>query len=155
MSRDPKRRLTPPAKGASEPKIIRSELEEFAHRLHTELLKRGWSQSDFARRVWEGQTRRVGKYDVVVGRDRISAYINAKAKPEPKTLKMMADALGLTPEELAPSITASVVEKEAPSLEIKMLAEHPDKCLVKVNRLLSLDTAMAIGKLISEEEKRK
>lgn len=53
-----------------------------AKRLVDLLLKKGWSQSDLARRAG-------------VGRDVVNKYVNGRALPTPANAKALADALGV------------------------------------------------------------
>lgn len=153
MAKNIKRKLTPTPET---PTVYGSDLETFAHRLHTALLDKGWSQSDLARRVW-GEIR----YDAEgnpagpVGRDRISQYCRAKAMPAPGTLKKIAQVLGTTAEELAPNITASTIQREQPALKLEMVAGHSDKCLVKINRIMPLRLALKIAEIVEEAEHSK
>lgn len=149
MSRNPVRKLSRPDKPV--PAIV-ARHETFAENLHRALLERGWSQSELARRVWNEIRQDSKGNNQVVGRDRISAYCRGTL-PEPATLKRIADVLRMTVEDLAPDIAASVVQKENPSVSIQMLAGHEDKCLLKINRLVSFSTAIAVGKLIEEDSK--
>lgn len=152
MSRNVKRRLSP----TSEPTtVVSDDLETFARRLHYALLDRDMSQSDLARKVW-GQTRTDARgYETVVGKDRISSYINGKQMPEPKTLKKIADALKMKPEDLAPDLAASAIERGSPEVEMKLMGGHTDKALLRVNKLLPLSLAAEIIKMISDFEKAK
>lgn len=147
MSKNYTRRLGP---GDRDTTVVSDEMDEFSKRLHYALLKAGMSQSDLARKVWN-ETRTDGRgFSQVVGRDRISAYINKKAMPSPITLQKIAEALNLEVHDLAPNLTAAAVEKENPALEMKMIAGHSDKVLLRINQLVPLATAAKIVAMIEE-----
>ena len=82
---------------------MQMELEAFASRLQHFRTEKGWSQSDLAREVWGEITTKAGR-TVAANRDRISTYELAKSWPDPHNLIKIAAALGVPPEELAPSV---------------------------------------------------
>lgn len=147
MSKDFTRRLGP---GDNATPIVTDRMAEFSRRLHYALLKKGMSQSDLARKIWNATRTGSDGFAQVVGRDRISSYINRKSMPSPATLQKIADALGMPVAELAPNLTASAVEKESPSLELKMVEGHTDKVLLRINQLVPLSVAAKIVGLIEE-----
>jgi transcriptional regulator with XRE-family HTH domain len=144
MSRKP-RRLMPPTGGPT--MGYRHDMEVFARKLHDVLTANNMSQSDLAREVW-GTTRDGRGFEVAKGRDRISAYVNAKAFPEPGTLRMLAKALNMKPEELAPEAVASAVDRENPAVSITAVAGHFDKVYLRVNQLVPLAVALEVGRLL-------
>lgn len=144
------RRLLPPAAGQTH--VERVELDQFARRLHALMNQRGMNNSDLARAVW-GETKDGKGYTVARNRDRIGVYLKAGGFPEPKTLSKIAEVLGVKPEELAPEITASAVDRERPELAMTMVAGHHDKVHVQVNALLPLGAAVEISRII-ERAKR-
>jgi transcriptional regulator with XRE-family HTH domain len=75
--------------------------DEFAARLQTAMDAKGWSQSDLARRCF-GTVKDSRGYNAAKGRDRISAYLNGISLPEKRTVKQLAAALGVKPDELLP-----------------------------------------------------
>lgn len=131
----------------------RQMMESFGDRLRRILLERRMSQSDLARLVWnETRTDNRG-YDVVVGKDRISAYVNNHAAPEPRTLQMIAAALKMSVEELAPElVSAHNANATPPAIKIEALAGHTDKVLLQVRRLVPLSYAVRIAEILSELE---
>lgn len=56
--------------------------------------------SEVARRVW-GSTKDKRGYDVARNRDRIGHYLSGSSYPEPENLARLAEAVGVTVEELA------------------------------------------------------
>ena len=152
MSRIPKRRLTPTMPTQETP-IVETRVQTFARMLQSEMMKRGWSQSDLARAVWKEEKFDSRNYRAAVGRDRISAYVNSKAIPEPATLKKLADALGMTPEQLAPDIATQAVDRDNPSIDLRVVAGREDHAWLRVNRIVSLATAAKVITLIENDGK--
>lgn len=72
--------------------------QEFAKRLYRLMLKRGWNQSELARRA-------------DLPRDSVSTYIRAKVMPTPQSAQRLARALGITPEELMPNHVESTTTR--------------------------------------------
>jgi transcriptional regulator with XRE-family HTH domain len=127
------------------------ELEQFANRLQQLRTDRGWSQSDLAREVWGDTTNRSGR-KVAKNRDRISTYEMGKSWPDPHNLVKLANALGVTPEELAPDIVGSTVERQNPEFAIVGVAGHRDKVHLKINTLVSFDVATKIMQLLKQSD---
>lgn len=138
MSQKPRHHLPPSADTPTEPKEL-AKLE-FGRRLAALMLDRGWSQSDLARAA-------------NLGRDAISTYVRGRSFPEPKSLRALAEALGIPAGELLPNTVMSAIEADtAPMLEIKQAAGHPDRVFIRVNRMVTLDQAAAIFNIIKESK---
>jgi transcriptional regulator with XRE-family HTH domain len=69
---------------------------DFGRRLQSELIKRGWNQSELARQA------ALHTPDSKFGRDLISGYIRGRILPSPVHMQALAKALGKTPDELLP-----------------------------------------------------
>jgi len=123
--------------------------QEFGRRLQRLLDERGWRQSDLMRRTEETDPEKRG-----LKRDAISTYINGRSFPTPASLNLLALAFGLSKEELLPNATLNAMNDEHPALELRAAAGHPGKAWVRVNRLMSFETATQIVQLINEEDKR-
>jgi transcriptional regulator with XRE-family HTH domain len=122
-------------------------MEQFANRLYQLRNEKGWSRSDLARKIWGETTTRDGR-KAAKNRDRISVYEMGKQCPDPHNLAKLAKALGTTPEELAPNITASTVERQNPEIALVAVAGHTDKVHLKVNKLVSMNIATMIIQLL-------
>ena len=120
---------------------MQMELEQFASRLHRLRTEKGWSQSDLAREVWGELETRAGR-KVAKNRDRISTYEMGKSWPDPHNLMKIAGALGVSPEELAPDITAATVDRQNPEIALVAVAGH------HVNKLVSMNIATLIMQLL-------
>jgi len=126
--------------------------ESFGKRLHHELMKRGWSQSDFARKLYPGETITDSRgYTAPRGRDRVSSWLADKSMPSAPQLRRICDLLGWEIDELSPGANLSRSERATPAMSLEMLTGAPDRVLLKINKLVSLKTAVAIAKLIEEE----
>lgn len=134
--------------------MLESRPMTFARILQNEMLKRGWSQSDMARAIWNEDTVDSRGNRAAKGRDRISQYVNGRQIPEPQTLRMMADVLGMTVEELAPDVTADAIEKDNPSLLLHAIGGHDNMALLKVNRILPLSVAAEVIRIIEAASKK-
>jgi transcriptional regulator with XRE-family HTH domain len=151
MSNNVKRRLTAP-KGRQDEvlPLVESKNQTFAKRLYHALLERGMTQSDLARKIWN-ETRVDNRgYDQTVGKDRVSSWIRGRSMPEPHNLIKIAKALNMSPEDLAPNLTASAIEQETPEIQITVIHNHPNKVLVKLNKILPFDVATKIMNLVNE-----
>jgi transcriptional regulator with XRE-family HTH domain len=130
--------------------VERLELQQFARRLHELMVQKGLSQSDLAREVW-GTTTDTRGYTVAKNRDRIGAYLRAESLPEPQNMARLAEALGTKAEDLAPEIVAATVDRENPELAVTMVAGHPDKAHLQVNKLVPIALAAKVMALLIEE----
>lgn len=122
--------------------------QEFGRRLQQILDERNWSQSDLVRAVNAAHPN-----TKPMGRDAVSTYINGRSFPTPRSLAMLCKALGMTRDELFPNGAMFASNDEHPALELKMAAGHPGQAWVRLNRLLSFETATEIVKLINEADK--
>ena len=109
---------------------------EFGRRLQSLMLERNWNQAELARAAG-------------LGRDSISTYIRGKVFPDPRNLKRIADALGMTPQQLMPSDMASVIEAEVPALEIRQSATDPSQVHIRINRTVTVEQAAKIFSILN------
>lgn len=122
--------------------------QEFGPRLYEAMTAKGMSQSDLARKVW-GVKKDPRGYDVAKNRDRVSHYLKGASVPDSKNLKAIADALGLTPEELLPSRGLS---RRRPDVSLNILAGAGDQAHLLVDRVVGTRTALKILNLIESEK---
>lgn len=121
--------------------------QEFGRRLQKALNDRNWSQADLARRVEEVTGRRMG-------RDAVSTYINGRSFPTPASLNQLCKALGMTREELFPNALINATQDEHPAFEMRAATGQPGRAWVRVNRLMSFETATEIARLLNVEDGR-
>jgi hypothetical protein len=141
----------PPAGGQTSEE--RFAHEDFARRLHKAMLEKGMSQSDLARKVWGTieVTDKMGRTALAAkNRDRISVYLKGSGLPDPKNLSLIAKALGMTSEELAPDIAGAAIEREAPEISMVAIAGSHDKVLLRINKLIPLDVAVQVINLLAK-----
>jgi transcriptional regulator with XRE-family HTH domain len=111
---------------------------QFGQRVYRLMLRRGWTQSELSRRA-------------DLGRDLISAYVRGIKMPTPQNADKLATALGVTVAELLPNHLESAIEEDAPAFEMKASVHAPDKAWLRVNQLVSIDTALKVGALLRAE----
>lgn len=119
--------------------------QEFARRLQALRVAKGWTQSDLARRAFGG-----GKE--AKGRDNISGYERAMRLPTPTMLKKMADALGVTTEELLPSGVRSSVEETLPAFDVRATSSDADNVWLRVNQSVPWDRAIKIMQILKGQD---
>jgi transcriptional regulator with XRE-family HTH domain len=112
--------------------------QEFGRRLHALMLSRGWNQSELARQAG-------------LPRDSVSNYIRGRSRPTPKSLQMLAEGLGMRPQDLYPSMNEAIEDREDPILEVRVTATAPNTAMLRVNRLVSLSTAAKVVELINSD----
>lgn len=112
--------------------------QEFGRRLYRMLLDRGWRQSELARRAG-------------IQRDSVSVYVRGRSFPTPLNLAKMAAALGVKPEDILPNQTESAIAEDEPDFELKVSPGDPTRAWVRLNRLVSLDTAVQIAALVQAD----
>jgi transcriptional regulator with XRE-family HTH domain len=116
--------------------------ENFAQRLSAARMRKNWNQSDLAREAAkhvEGQ---------VFGRALVSSYERARMFPNPFHLKALAAALGVMPDDLAPS-SMPKFDDPAPQLETRDLGNG--KVLLRVNQQTDWKIALKILELLRSE----
>ncbi|AMW34862.1 helix-turn-helix domain-containing protein [Haematospirillum jordaniae] len=114
--------------------------QEFGKRLYRLMLAKGWHQSELARQAG-------------VPRDAVSVYIRGKSLPTPVNLQKLADAIGLPTEELLPNHAEGAIdEDELPAFEMKVSSGAPNMAWVRVNRLVSTQTAVKIAELLDNDD---
>lgn len=109
---------------------------EFGQRLQSLLLERNWNQAELARAAG-------------LGRDSISTYVRGSVFPDPKNLKKLADAFGLTPQQLLPSSMGQLLDAEVPALEIRQSASDPSKVHLRINRTVTIEQAAQIFSILN------
>ena len=132
----------------------RPEAAAFARKLHLLMLQRGLSQSDLARSVWGTTTDKAGR-NVAKNRDRISEYVRAQSLPDPHNLKKLADALGISPDQLAADHVAAAIDSR--DTEIAMTSEPGNGGFVRLrlNKRLPAGLAAQVFALISSWDEGK
>lgn len=112
--------------------------QEFGKRLYRLMLGKGWHQSELARQSG-------------LPRDSISTYIRGKSLPTPQNLEVLAACFGIKTEELLPNHTESAIDEENPAFEMKVSTSAPGTAWVRVNRLVTMTTAIKIADLLDHD----
>lgn len=113
--------------------------QAFARRLYNLILAKGWSQSELARRSG-------------LQRDRISTYVRGQTLPTPQNAAAIAQALGITTEELLPNMAEAAIEEDTPSLEMRVSTNDPTKAWLRVNRLVKTETAAKVITILNDDD---
>lgn len=116
--------------------------QEFGRRLANFLDRKNWNQSDLARHA-------------NLPRDSISTYVRGKVLPTPKSLRAMADALGTTPTDLLPNAAENAIDADVPSIEMRVSVSAPGTAWLRVNRMLTVETAAQIISLVNADAKER
>ncbi len=112
--------------------------EQFGRRLYKLMLSRGMRQADLARASG-------------MGRDAISTYVTGRSFPSPDSLNRIAKALNVEAEALLPNQAIGAIERDAPHFELKVSGGDPMKAHLKVDQIVSLDTALKVAELIKSD----
>jgi transcriptional regulator with XRE-family HTH domain len=123
-------------------------MEQFARNLHAVMRRQRITNSGLARLIW-GSSRDTRGYDVAANRNRIGDYLAARSMPRPETLRQIAEALGTTPEALAPEAEAVAVNRTPPEVMLVQAPGRPDKAHLKVDKVVSMDVALRILALLA------
>jgi transcriptional regulator with XRE-family HTH domain len=126
---------------------------EFARRLQTAMVAKGWNQSELARRATEHLPKPAAgqKRGHAIGRDLISHYVRAAMLPGPTNLEAMAKALGVKSADLLPAGVPSASGEAAP-FEVRGMADG--RLYLRIARTVSAETGMKILALLAEEDRQ-
>jgi transcriptional regulator with XRE-family HTH domain len=103
------------------------------------MLSKGWHQSELARQSG-------------LNRDAVSTYVRGRTLPTPASLDALARALGVSSVELLPNHVESAMDEDTPALEIKVSTNAPNFAWLRVNRLVSMTTAVKIAELLQVDD---
>jgi len=112
--------------------------QQFGARVYELMRRKEWSQSDLARASG-------------LARDAVSTYVRGKSLPGPVSLKKLATALGVSELELLPNHTENAIMADNPSFEMKASPADPGKVWLRVNRLVTMGTAVRVADLLENE----
>jgi len=113
--------------------------QEFGRRVYNLMLGKGWTQAELARRAG-------------LERNHISTYVTGRSFPTPANLEKLANALGVSTTALLPNIAEAAIEADIPELDIKVSPGAPDKAWLRINRLVTLSTAVKIAELLENDD---
>lgn len=131
----------PKADSTPEPKTTPKHFanEAFGRKLYRLMLAKGWNQSETARRAG-------------LARDKISVYVRGKAFPTPANAKALADLFDMRVEELLPDMAEAAIDSDNPSFEMKVSPGAPNTAWLRVNRLVTMATAVKIAELLNNDD---
>ncbi len=112
--------------------------QQFGKRVYELMLQKDWSQSDLARATG-------------IPRDAISTYVRGRSLPGPVNLKRLAAALNVPEIDLLPNYIESAIDADIPSFEMRVSANDPDKAWLRINRLVSIGTAVRVADLLETD----
>lgn len=113
--------------------------QEFGRRVQRAMYAKGWHPSELARQA-------------NVRRDAVSTYIRGVYYPSPTNLHKIAKALGVDPEALLPNYAEQAIADAHPSIDLKVSPQRPSEAWLKVDRRVSLKTALAVTQLLNDDE---
>lgn len=113
--------------------------EQFGRRVRNLMYAKGWRQSELARKA-------------DLPRDSISVYVRGLSLPTPASLRKLAEALDVTPEELLPNQIEGAIHADFGATEMKISQHDLKKAWLRVNRLVSTDTATKIIALLNDDD---
>lgn len=125
---------------------------EFAQKLREALERAGLTPSDLARRIWGDAPPTAKGYVSAKNRDRISKYLAGKVIPDAATLKLLAEALRVPEESLAPQVVGTKLEREHPELRLTVISGHRDRVHLTINSAMPLSKALRMIALLEEKE---
>lgn len=113
--------------------------QQFGKRLYRLMVDKGWTQSELARRA-------------DLPRDAISVYVRGKSLPTPQSLTKLAAALSVSEVQLLPNHAESAIDEDNPSFEMKASPNSPNVVWLRVNRLVTMQTAVQIAGLLNADK---
>lgn len=126
-----------PTESALVPKHLAKQ--QFGKRLYKLMIAKGWHQSELARQS-------------DLPRDSVSVYVRGKSLPTPQSLQKLAEALGVSAEELLPNQIEGAIDEDAPAFELRASPNRPAVAWLRVNRLVSMTTALKIGEILKDDD---
>lgn len=117
---------------------------EFSRRLQDLMHQRGMNGSDLARAAAKHMP------DKKFGKDMVSRYLRGLTKPYPVSLKAIAKALGVEPSDLMPQAAYASSDEILPEMDMKTTSSG--RAWLRVNREVSMATALEIMQLIGKEK---
>lgn len=119
---------------------------EFSNRLAKILADRGWNQSDLARAAEKHLPK--GEH---FRRDNVSAYLNKISLPRPRQLVAMAKALGMSPNDLLPSVGSSGRTVSMP-YSMRPVDGVPGRAWLQVDMEVPMSRALAVLSILDDSK---
>jgi transcriptional regulator with XRE-family HTH domain len=140
--------------------------QAFADRLDAAMKRGGLTHSEVARRVW-GTTKDRRGYDVAKNRDRIGHFLSGKSYPRPDNLLKLAEALGISLDDLAepsalPRSAMTIPPPQPPAppaerangVQLTPVPGEPGKVRVRgtIDRVMDLTQVQEVVNLLMKQE---
>lgn len=113
-------------------------------------------KSEFGRRVWQLMMKKNMNQSELsrlsgLGRDSISQYVRGRNAPNPSSLRKLAKALGVAPEDLLPNYSEQAALKDVPTFQIQQVGGDSKQVWLHVNQKISSDQALRVMAILNEE----
>lgn len=129
-----------------------TQVQHWGHKLGRLLIENKMTQSDLARKIWNEERADSRGYTHVVGKDRVSAYVNRGVVPEMWIVEDIAKLFKTEPEKLCPeAFTGRPANNAAPLMRIEAIPGN-DYVLLKVNQIVAPTVAAEIFSILSRQE---
>jgi transcriptional regulator with XRE-family HTH domain len=115
-----------------------SENEVFYRHLQLLMFEKGWSPSDLAR-------------ETGLQEEEVSSYVLGTSLPSSAALNILADALTVAPYERYQA-QMPATEEDRPISEIRSSLNKPNKVLLRIDRIVSMETAAKITQLLADDQ---
>jgi transcriptional regulator with XRE-family HTH domain len=112
--------------------------DNFARRLVALIRQAGLTQAELARKAG-------------MERYHVTDYVTARRYPRPAQLAALAEALGVSPDDLRPRAPGASEPPKLPRFGIVADERNPGKMRVQLDETVSLETALKIGELLKDE----
>jgi transcriptional regulator with XRE-family HTH domain len=123
------------------PKVLTKH--EFGQRLYQLMVRRGWNQSEVARRAG-------------LQRDSISTYVNGRSFPTPLSLQALARAFDMDPDQLLPNYAHRAMEADARVadmyVDMKVSPSDPKRALLRINQMVPRALAVKILSMLETDD---
>jgi transcriptional regulator with XRE-family HTH domain len=117
---------------------------DFARRLRTLRVKKGWNQSETARQAAKHMPD--GKF----GRDNVSKYESESTLPTPVYAVALARALGVTVEDLIPTANPLAMDMEIePALAFRQTGAK--RAFLRINQEVDMSVALLVMELLGKQ----
>ena len=116
--------------------------KQFGEKLRSLIVKKGWNQSELARRASVF-------LDKEMGRDNVSVYVNGKSLPGNTHLYALARALEIEPAELLPNIAGST--NTGSTLKVTSIPGRPKVARLRVDQEVPFDQAVKIIQILNAD----
>lgn len=112
--------------------------QEFGKRVYRLMLSKGWNQSELARQAG-------------IPRDSVSTYVRGISLPTPGNLIKVAQALGVDGDTLLPNYVEGAIDRDSPSLELRVSPNQPNEAWLRVDRRVTMATATKVIDLLNND----